>query len=370
MSYHRRAVACELCGQQFFPSSLPFHMKACVVKQQFVEVPCPNCDEPFRQCELQNHIQRDCKRRTKRKPTTNSLPSSSPTFGGLTMCAVCGRKFAADRLVKHQAICRRNSGELRGPLRDMQTAVEYLATPINSNWRAQRDEMKRRIGESRQQGKNLSINRAVPISVHFKTRESEIPHTVSSTVSLGSRVPSSKSNFKPEFIVLTKETAAESPARQLTILDDSLEIENRKPTDPLDRSSSHTASDLNLSISPQPEHRFLEKAGTQISETRHEPTAWTVEWPGSGSRNQPTSKDSVRDPRARLEPVKFEFPHSLSRTTSRCNIPTTADPRPLSFEQWSRSAKHYSATGAQEPFRGPFLQSPSIRFNYLASRCV
>ena len=141
MSFHSRSVACELCGQQFFPSSLPFHIKQCVVKQQFVEVPCPHCDTAVLNCELDNHVKRLCPLRGK------PVVASHTTVGGHKPCAVCGRKFASDRLVKHQVICRRNS--VKAAVQQLVEPTAQPADPINSNWRKKRDEMKRRMGQSR-----------------------------------------------------------------------------------------------------------------------------------------------------------------------------------------------------------------------------
>jgi hypothetical protein len=44
---HSRVIPCEMCGEMFFPASLKFHMKACVLKQASVEMPCPTCEKVF-----------------------------------------------------------------------------------------------------------------------------------------------------------------------------------------------------------------------------------------------------------------------------------------------------------------------------------
>ena len=53
VTMHKRAVNCELCGKQFFPASLKFHMKACKVKMANLEIPCQFCDAPFKRSELE-----------------------------------------------------------------------------------------------------------------------------------------------------------------------------------------------------------------------------------------------------------------------------------------------------------------------------
>jgi ribosomal protein S27E len=47
---HSRAIACSMCGDMFFPASLKFHEKACVLKQAAFELPCPTCDKVFLRC--------------------------------------------------------------------------------------------------------------------------------------------------------------------------------------------------------------------------------------------------------------------------------------------------------------------------------
>ena len=53
-----RAVACHICGKQFFPASLKFHVKACEKKQATIEVPCPFCDMDVRRCDMEQHVRR------------------------------------------------------------------------------------------------------------------------------------------------------------------------------------------------------------------------------------------------------------------------------------------------------------------------
>mmetsp|Transcript_72636 Transcript_72636/g.166629 ORF Transcript_72636/g.166629 Transcript_72636/m.166629 type:complete len:911 (-) Transcript_72636:231-2963(-) len=111
---HSRAVACPTCGGKFFPRSLPFHAKSCAKKSALVELPCPFCDKLFVRTKLEDHKAR-CKLRT--APTDNvvaKVQSSGPAAAavqrapesGLVPCAICLRTFAADRVAKHQKICR------------------------------------------------------------------------------------------------------------------------------------------------------------------------------------------------------------------------------------------------------------------------
>ena len=304
MAFHKRAVQCELCGQQFFPSSLPFHMKSCVVKQQFVEVPCPHCDEAVRQCDLSHHISKECRVRK-----TGSKPSIAPARGGGHACAICGRKFAADRLVKHQAICRRNSSEIKPTImRNIPAAVEELAAPINSNWRAKRDEMKRRIGASKQELRN---GKDIEFELVMKS---------------------------------PKNTVEEDREEFCAVLDDSLDglAELNNKNGPIVYDMSCNSSDLGVSISPSveesatawtvewprqtvdlPERPFGEPPSRPLDSVPASASAWTVEWPGRRQTGRAAiPAPAVQDPRARFEPVRFEFNPTLSRTTSSFSIPT------------------------------------------------
>ena len=148
-AYHKRAIPCDICGQNFFPSSLPFHQKQCAVKQQFVEVPCPFCDIPIQNCQLNYHIARECKKPS----TTRSVAHPTGIVSdGRFPCSVCGRRFAGgDRLVKHQKICRKNSmSRSASSLTVSSTRTTPSPPPEGTNkgwtwssdWRQRRDEMK------------------------------------------------------------------------------------------------------------------------------------------------------------------------------------------------------------------------------------
>ena len=164
------AVLCKTCGGKFFAASLKFHMKACEIKQQSIEIPCPACDEMCRKDDLNFHMKRcptrirdlrrqktspqptggnvhrfktmgQQKQKQKQQPSSNSNSknyyddtqqmSSSADESGRIQCSVCSRKFSADRIGVHQRICRKlnnrstevfNTTELR--LKDLDIPTE------------------------------------------------------------------------------------------------------------------------------------------------------------------------------------------------------------------------------------------------------
>jgi hypothetical protein len=389
MAFHRRAVACDLCGQQFFPSSLPFHMKSCVVKQQYVEVPCPNCDEPFRQYELQSHMLKGCKKKNSRL-----LRDSPPLVGGMSMCAVCGRKFAPDRLLKHQTICRRNSTSESSKVvvRDLNAAAEELAAPINSNWREKRDELKRRIGQSRLE-KNLLKKSPAETSIEFqlvlkpsqKHREEEdtspraavlddsleLPEESVSdlNISISPPLASEEPPINPQSVNKWKTSQRHHLECQAGVASVSIMPPHRSPGDDI----KPEGSELNRvqrtkktdGIAEVSTDSLRELEGTAISRSKREPMAWTVAWPGT---NEPISNRKARDPeridpRARLEPVKFEFPKTLTRTTSSFTIPTSHQysfPRDTNKTGWPVNVGISNENKFQA---NKYFPSASIRFN-------
>ena len=88
-----RGIVCRLCGKQFFKHSLPIHMPQCERKFAAVEVPCPFCDEEFRQDELEEH-KKKCRRRPRLREHRSSW--NADTAGSIpeTPAIKAGRALA------------------------------------------------------------------------------------------------------------------------------------------------------------------------------------------------------------------------------------------------------------------------------------
>ena len=235
-AYHKRAIPCEICGQNFFPSSLPFHQKQCAVKQQFIEVPCPHCDIAVPNYQLNHHIARECK-----KPSSkfNPLPVSGD---GRFPCSVCGRRFAGgDRLVKHQKICRKNSLSRSASSLTVSSSRTTPSPPLtdknsgwtwSSDWRNRRDEMKLQMRNAKSSPEEPNVEFVLV------TKEGQSNMTNETAVHVNVSVDSLEGCYPCE--------------------EDSLEIET---DDPIKRHSPD-------SLEEQPGEVF----------TKREPTAWTIDW--------------------------------------------------------------------------------------------
>lgn len=252
MAFHRRALPCDICGQQFFPSSLPFHMKQCLVKQKFVEVPCQFCDQAVRNCDMDRHLAKGCG--SKIAQSRVARPDSAGSVAGIRPCAVCGRRFASDRLVKHQTICRKNAQKEKERLCHSNSnspppVKANDAQAINSTWRDKRDEMKREM-------KNSRNRTAIDFELVLKS-----PHEPDEIV------PEQPTPINGAMVIIQND---DETLHQSELLDDSLEaidyVQERIPVDLLD-----------LSQSPQ-----LQTPSTSVSEIDSKPSAWTIEWNSNG----------------------------------------------------------------------------------------
>lgn len=121
----RKGIICGMCGGEFFERSFPIHQKACAAKQQHIRLHCQHCNQEVPKLELEKHLAR-CPKAP--KPQTQSQLGKQQTASpgavsnvfdssGRLQCAVCGRWFNADRVAKHQAICR-TIGQNKRPVFD------------------------------------------------------------------------------------------------------------------------------------------------------------------------------------------------------------------------------------------------------------
>ena len=281
-AYHKRAIPCEICGQNFFPSSLPFHQKQCAVKQQFIEVPCPHCDLPVQNYLLNQHMARECK-----KPSTRAVPQQVIGDGRFP-CSVCGRKFAGgDRLVKHQKICRKNSLSRSNSTLTISSnrttpspplAVKNSGWSWSSDWRQRRDDMK-------EQMKSAKNNQETAIEFVLVTKKGQqhVENETENTANIS--VDSLDGCF---------------PCEQ-----DSLEIEEESP--------GHVPAD---SLDEDAEvHR-------EVESQKREPTAWTIEWDPPKAPLKKINFDKRRSPPQVMD-IRFNDENAYSHRALPKLLPNT-----------------------------------------------
>mmetsp|Transcript_50275 Transcript_50275/g.92913 ORF Transcript_50275/g.92913 Transcript_50275/m.92913 type:complete len:325 (-) Transcript_50275:109-1083(-) len=158
-----RVVICDLCGGKFFPHSIEKHQKVCREKVGVQLHPCPYCGSAVSMLEMDSHIlkcseakkagavptgqsaalERRLKNNKERQakgipPDATDKPLGASSSGNPDMpaefaesddvrveCQVCGRKFAFDRVAKHQAICTKiNNKKPRRPFEVKRTYNE------------------------------------------------------------------------------------------------------------------------------------------------------------------------------------------------------------------------------------------------------
>lgn len=114
-----KAVFCRICGQKYFPVSLPFHQKVCIRMFQLTHRDCPCCKRAVFNSEWRDHVEL-CKKMPKKQlmgpgmsvvHTIQSIEKGLlDKFGdaqGRHACMVCGRKFTMDRIQTHENVCKR-----------------------------------------------------------------------------------------------------------------------------------------------------------------------------------------------------------------------------------------------------------------------
>lgn len=110
------AVFCRICGNKYFPVSLPFHLKVCTYLFKLTHTDCPLCKRAVFNTDLQSHIE-ICKKNPNKVNASSSsvvatLNSVSKIMGatdaqGRHPCMICGRMFTQDRIHTHEVVCAR-----------------------------------------------------------------------------------------------------------------------------------------------------------------------------------------------------------------------------------------------------------------------
>jgi hypothetical protein len=167
-----RPVLCSLCGGKFFKASLAHHQKVCCQKVGKQCHECPYCHALWPMLELDAHIltcgaaqaaggrptgasaaleKRLRNYRDKAAAGIPDLIEEQPVGGGgmgdisecgdcddtRIACQFCGRKFAMDRIGKHQAICQKLSSKPCKKPKIFHDPSKPAPAPMRSKWRAQ-----------------------------------------------------------------------------------------------------------------------------------------------------------------------------------------------------------------------------------------
>lgn len=175
------AVSCSLCGGKFFKASLAHHQKVC---QERIGKQCHECsychslvpllemDAHIRTCEvaraagakptgassaLARRLQKHSKRLvavaagipeiTEDNHLVDHEKWDMPEFGdhgdSRIPCQCCGRRFAIDRIGKHQAVCQKALTKKRPKVRLFHAVGPGRgAAPVTSNWRKRSEDLR------------------------------------------------------------------------------------------------------------------------------------------------------------------------------------------------------------------------------------
>jgi len=223
---------------------------------------------------------------------SDTLGTSS---GGKRPCAVCGRQFASDRLVKHQAICRRNADNENQRRKESPPIPVTEIQAINSNWRDKRDEMKRQIKSSKPR-----------TDVEFELVLKPQNEAMTSGIVSGE---------KPQEMVIVPD---DESCMQLQVLDDSLDAMDDSCT--IQQQSS--AKDRNLADQIETPSLSNSENESQVA------TALTVDW--SSPRKMERLKTS---PKIRMDTSAIDKQQSNEKDqnlTNQTQATPLTDPNPVS----------------------------------------
>jgi len=134
-----------------------------------LKFPCAYCDQLFKQSEVEEH-QRRCRKRPRkssllienrgrRGEEKQNKSAHGDVPGHLRPCAVCGRTFSADRIGKHQKICRKVKKSEKLRRRRKQTSQkkrdctnqQNRASPLSKNqaWKRRSENLRAMVRRSK-----------------------------------------------------------------------------------------------------------------------------------------------------------------------------------------------------------------------------
>jgi hypothetical protein len=103
---NKNEVTCEICGRQFFKTSIEIHRKQCIAKQPFLHTACPYCDGEVQTRDLEQHIRKcekapppSVRRAARREAAETTLGLGGAGAGGPTHLVPCAGMSGAPDLL-------------------------------------------------------------------------------------------------------------------------------------------------------------------------------------------------------------------------------------------------------------------------------
>lgn len=115
-----QAITCCICGGKYFKASLPHHQKVCAQRHNVPTTNCSYCGVLVPKPDEAVHLATRCPNAPPAPERSSGSIGGSPYpseneqgLDGRVACCVCGRRFARDRIAKHEGICQASSRRTR-----------------------------------------------------------------------------------------------------------------------------------------------------------------------------------------------------------------------------------------------------------------